>query len=120
MISSLLHLVGLRPRVYYTLTNFRGGGGQGPLAPPQYANESVGSLFSRTVGKTIAGDVAFYDHHFLVYSEHEWIYNNILDVTDSESFVDIFLLSTFNVLQIYMTLTVIVHHARAPRPSDVM
>ena len=38
MISSLLHLVGLRPRVYYTLTNFRGGG-QGPLAPPpQYAN----------------------------------------------------------------------------------
>ena len=41
MISSLLHLVGLRPRVYYTLTNFRGGGGggQGPLGPPpQYAN----------------------------------------------------------------------------------
>ena len=39
MISSLLHLVGLRPRVYYTLTNFRGGG-QGPLGPPpQYANE---------------------------------------------------------------------------------
>ena len=39
MISSLLHLVGLRPRVYYTLTNFRGGG-QGPLGPPppQYAN----------------------------------------------------------------------------------
>ena len=38
MISSLLHLVGLRPRVYYSLTNFRGGG-QGPLAPPpQYAN----------------------------------------------------------------------------------
>ena len=35
MISSLLHLVGLRPRVYYTLTNFRGGGGgQGSLAPP--------------------------------------------------------------------------------------
>ena len=33
MISSLLHLVGLRPRVYYTLTNFRGGGGQGPLGP---------------------------------------------------------------------------------------
>ena len=27
MISSLPHLVGLRPRVYYTLTNFRGGGG---------------------------------------------------------------------------------------------
>ena len=26
MITSLLHLVGLRPRVYYTLTNFRGGG----------------------------------------------------------------------------------------------
>ena len=38
--SSLLHLVGLRPRVYYTLINFRGGG-QGPLAPPpQYANAS--------------------------------------------------------------------------------
>ena len=40
MISSLLHLVGLRPRVYYTLTNFRGGG-QGPLAPPQYANAKL-------------------------------------------------------------------------------
>ena len=33
MISSLLHLVGLQPRVYYTLTNFRGGG-KAPLAPP--------------------------------------------------------------------------------------
>ena len=41
MISSLLHLVGLRPRVYYTLINLGGGGGgQGPLGPPpQYANE---------------------------------------------------------------------------------
>ena len=42
MISSLLHLVGLRPRVYYTLINFRGGGGgaKAPLAPPpQYAND---------------------------------------------------------------------------------
>ena len=42
MISSLLHLVGLRPRVYYTLTNFRGGGGPRPPwppPPPQYANE---------------------------------------------------------------------------------
>ena len=39
MISSLLHLVGLRPRVYHTLTNFKGGGGQGRLAHlPQYAN----------------------------------------------------------------------------------
>ena len=27
LISSLLHLVGMRLRVYYTLTNFRGGGG---------------------------------------------------------------------------------------------
>ena len=33
MISSLLHLVDLRPRVYYTLTNFRGGG-KAPLPPP--------------------------------------------------------------------------------------
>ena len=33
MISSLPHLVGLLPRVYYTLTNFRGGG-KAPLAPP--------------------------------------------------------------------------------------
>ena len=32
MISSVLHLVGLRPRVYYTLTNFMGGGGKAP--PP--------------------------------------------------------------------------------------
>ena len=34
MISSLLHLVGLRPRVYYTLTNFRGGGEPRPPWPP--------------------------------------------------------------------------------------
>ena len=34
MISSLLHLFGLRPRVYYTLTNFRGGGAKAPLATP--------------------------------------------------------------------------------------
>ena len=33
MISSLLHLVGLRLRVYYTLTNFRGGG-KAHLPPP--------------------------------------------------------------------------------------
>ena len=32
MTSSLLHLVGLRPRVYYTLTNFRGGAR--PPCPP--------------------------------------------------------------------------------------
>ena len=40
MISSLLHLVGLRPRVYYTLTNFRGGA-RPPWPPPQYANAGV-------------------------------------------------------------------------------
>ena len=38
MISSLLHLVCLRPRVYYTLINIRGRGSKAPLAPPQYAN----------------------------------------------------------------------------------
>ena len=39
--SSFLHLkVGLRPRVYYTLTNFKGGGGKAPFPPlPQYAND---------------------------------------------------------------------------------
>ena len=48
MISSLLHLVGLRPRVYYTLTNFRGGGAWSPWAPPQYANVySVKRRFER-------------------------------------------------------------------------
>ena len=34
MISSLLHVVCLRPRVYYTLTNFRGGGAIPPPPPP--------------------------------------------------------------------------------------
>ena len=33
MISSLLHLVGLRPQVYYTLTNFTGGGRRPPWPP---------------------------------------------------------------------------------------
>ena len=44
MISSLLHLVGLRPPVHYTLTNFKGGGGgggQGLFGPPQYANVTL-------------------------------------------------------------------------------
>ena len=40
MISSLLHLVGLRPRVYYTLTNFRGGPRPPWPPPPQYANST--------------------------------------------------------------------------------
>ena len=30
MILSLLHLVGLRPQVYYTLTNFKGGVDKAP------------------------------------------------------------------------------------------
>ena len=48
MISSLLHLVGLQPRVYYTLTNFRGGGAKAPLAPPpQYANVVLFSFIAR-------------------------------------------------------------------------
>ena len=41
MISSLLHLVGLRPRVYYTLTNFRGGGCMAPLASPPIRQSTV-------------------------------------------------------------------------------
>ena len=44
MISSLLHLVDLRPRVYYTLTNFRGGGARPPCPPPQYANDTTYSF----------------------------------------------------------------------------
>ena len=47
IISSLLHLVGLRPRVYYTLTNFFfGGRGASPPWPPQYDNykESVKTI----------------------------------------------------------------------------
>ena len=36
LISSLLHLVGLRPRVYYTVTNFRGGGLNTPMIVAHY------------------------------------------------------------------------------------
>ena len=51
MMSSLLHLVGVRPRVYYTLTNFRGGG-QGPLGPPpQYANVTAAILNFEVIHK---------------------------------------------------------------------
>ena len=47
MISSLLHLVGLRPRVYYTLINFRGGGPRPPWPPPpQYANGIIPTFHS--------------------------------------------------------------------------
>ena len=55
MISSLLHLVGLRPRVYYTLTNFRGGGGGGgakaPLAPPLNTPMEFGKLSPSVISK---------------------------------------------------------------------
>ena len=51
MMSSLLHLVGLRPRVYYTLTNFRGGG-KAPLAPP--LNTPMNNYYSCTPGYTLA------------------------------------------------------------------
>ena len=53
MISSLLHLVGLRPRVYYTLTNFRGGGPRPPWPPPQYANAGASPGFDRGGGQEI-------------------------------------------------------------------
>ena len=43
MISSLLHLVGLRPRVYYTLINFKGGG-KAPLSPPPLNTQERQSL----------------------------------------------------------------------------
>ena len=38
MISSLLHLVDLQPQVYYTVTNFRGGGGVAMLPCPSPLN----------------------------------------------------------------------------------
>ena len=46
---SLLHLVGLQPQVYYTLTNFKRGGGVGKatLPPPQYANDHKGTPSDR-------------------------------------------------------------------------
>ena len=40
LLIGLLHLVAIpRPQVYYTLTNFKGGGAW-PLDPPQCANVS--------------------------------------------------------------------------------
>ena len=57
MISSLLHLVGLRPQVYYTLTNFRGGG---CVARPPPLNTPMVPLytlvfFSNTARATVIG-----------------------------------------------------------------
>ena len=50
MISTLLHLVGLRPRVYYTLTNFRGGA-KAPLPPPLNMPMSIEVLCALTLTK---------------------------------------------------------------------
>ena len=74
MISSLLHrhLVGLRPRVYYTLTNFRGGGEQGPLAPP--------SIRQRTVDE-VQGNAPMRD--FLIMVQFHAIY--VDDIHDIEN-----------------------------------
>ena len=46
MISNLLQLVGLRPQVYYTLTNFRGGGARPPW-PTQISQFSLLTAISK-------------------------------------------------------------------------
>ena len=43
VISTLLHLVGLRPRVYYALINFRGWGAR-PFCPPPPLNTPMINL----------------------------------------------------------------------------
>ena len=57
MMSSLLQLVGLRPRVYYTVINFFGGG-QGLLAPPLNTPMCRGGELSGkgSVGRGFVGD----------------------------------------------------------------
>ena len=59
MISNLLHLVGLRPRVYYTLTNFRGGGVEGSLAPPPLNTPMQGEN-SILLKKTMTGPLEIF------------------------------------------------------------
>ena len=72
MISSLLHLVGLRPRVYYTLTNFRGGG-QGPLGPPpsirQCIQEATYRLINANRRLTAHGGLIIYIHNDFEFKE---------------------------------------------------
>ena len=55
VISTLLHLVGLRPRVYYTLTNFRGGGGGKPPLPPPSIRQCIHEyyMYGRKYGNKI-------------------------------------------------------------------
>ena len=68
MTSSLLHLVCLRPRVDYTLTNFRGGGGgrKVPLHPLQYANiyKIANAIF---VHKNLKIRQKFYNNNLPIY-----------------------------------------------------
>ena len=87
MISSLLHLVGLRPRVYYTLTNFRGGG-QGPLGPPpQYANVTHALDSGKVVGGVFIDFKKTYDtvsHNILLRKlEAYGIKNNVIRLIKS-------------------------------------
>ena len=69
MISSLLHLVGLRPRVYYTLTNFRGGG-KAPLAPPLNTPMGVPAIVFKECAEALSEPLtilfnSFFDCHYI-------------------------------------------------------
>ena len=61
MTSSLLHLVGLRPRGYYTLTTFKGWV-QGPLPLPPSIRQCHDNSNASTINLTVVLMVTNPDH----------------------------------------------------------
>ena len=80
MISSLLQNVGMRPRVYYPLTNFRGG--QGPMPPPPPLNtQTLQTYLFYKYYKNLS--VTLYSHNFLACARLG-IHDALVEADDSQ------------------------------------
>ena len=109
MMSSLLHLVGLRPRVYYTLTNFRGGGGGGkaPLAPPsirQCKGPPSGQFLRLQCG---GPQISFFAYYMWPLSSQflSLLYGGLLHVSFFDYYLGIAPMSVSSLIYVWGTLT---------------
>ena len=64
--SSLLHLVGMRPRVYHTLTNFRGGGARPLWHPLNTPMKCLNKFYSLSLSLSLSSFFIVILHALLV------------------------------------------------------